>query len=940
MLLRSTALLFIFITLLACNQQNESSLKLWYDEPAEEWTEALPIGNGRIGAMVYGGVKQEHIQFNEETLWTGKPRNYNREGAAAYLPKIRQLLFEGKQKEAENLAGQVFMGTQSNEENYDRELQLWKDKVNSEAAKLSAVAFDDSKWLDMPVWIVDGWESIGYPGLDGSIWMRFSFDLPEDWVGKDLTLNLGRIMNEDITYVNGKEVGTERNPYAHRRYKVPATVFQPGKNVIAVHVFDYYDKGGMVGFKTGEPMVVYPTGGSFDEGIDLNVAWKCFFQDTNPPEYPRYLAAYQPFGDLKIEFLDLDSEPKNYKRSLDLGKAITTVNFDLNGTSYSREYFVSAPDQALIGKFEASEKGQLHFTLSFDAIHEQWYQEILNDQSIQLTVKVKNGALRGVADCKIHTVGGTVEVTKTGIVVRNADEAIFGLTASTNYRGYEDVSGNPESSSFEDLTSLDLSEYDEIKKRHFADYQQYFDRFSIDLDGDQSDSLTTDQRISKFQQSQDPALLALYVQYSRYLLISSSRPGTNPANLQGIWNDDLTPPWDSKYTTNINAEMNYWPAEPLNLSELHAPLFKMIEEVAAKGQETSEKHYGLEGWVLHHNTDQWRGTAPVNHANHGIWPTGGAWLCQHLWQHFEYSSDTTFLKERAYPLMKGAALFFRDYLIEDPQSGYLISGPSNSPENGGLVMGPTMDHQIIRELFENCIEAAQILNVDQAFAQQLDDKLMKLAPHQIGRYGQLQEWLEDKDDPDNEHRHVSHLWGVYPGDQININTPELLNAAKQSLEFRGDDGTGWSLAWKINLWARFRDGDRAWKMINNLFRPAWVEGKRGGGSYKNLFDAHPPFQIDGNFGAAAGIADMLIQMEGDTLVILPALPTALPDGQVQGLRIPGNIEVDIRWSEGSLVSLELLSGFDRTLFVKYQNEITALTLSKNEQQSIPSGVFK
>ncbi|MEQ8241101.1 MAG: glycoside hydrolase N-terminal domain-containing protein [Cyclobacteriaceae bacterium] len=887
---------FIFLLTLsiACSPKDEqSSLKLWYDEPAQEWTEALPIGNGRIGAMVYGTVASEHIQFNEETLWTGKPRNYNRKGAAKHLNQIRSLLFEGKQDEAEELAGEVFLGTESNEENYAIDLKKWKESVKS--SEFAQFDFDDSNWIEMPVGEVEGWESLGFPGMDGSVWLRFAFELPQDWRGKDLVLNLGRIMDEDISYVNGVEIGTEDNPYAHRRYQVPASVLRQGRNVIAVHVLDYYDIGGMVGFKTGEPMVVYPKGGVMGNGVDISASWKCFLQNTNPPEYPRYMAAYQPFGDLRLDFEEHEGKVLNYHRALDISNAISKVSYDLEGVHYQREYFVSAPDQALISKLIASKPGSLSFTLSMDAIHSNWSLSTLSDNQMQLAVAVSNGALRGVAHCKVHTVGGRLEATEKGLRVMNADEVVIALTAATNFKHYDDVSGEAEAKAGKDLSAIDLTDYESIKSRHISDYRQYFDRFTIDLNGDQSDSLTTDQRIVKFQNTQDPALLALYVQYGRYLLISSSRPGTRPANLQGIWNDDLTPPWDSKYTTNINAEMNYWPAEPLNLSEMHEPLFSMIEELAERGKETAKIHYDMDGWVLHHNTDLWRGTAPINRSNHGIWPTGGAWLCHHLWQHFEYSLDTVFLKERAYPIIKDAALFFKEYLIEDLKSGYLISGPSNSPENGGLVMGPTMDHQIIRDLFQNCIEASRILKVDEGFADTLALLANQIAPHQIGRFGQLQEWMDDKDDPENKHRHVSHLWGIYPDDQINAKTPELLEAAKKSLIFRGDDGTGWSLAWKINLWARFGDGNHAWKMINNLFRPAWIEGKRGGGSYKNLFDAHPPFQIDGNFGAAAGVAEMLVQTLNGEVILLPALPDALPAGEINGLRIPGGGEINFKW---------------------------------------------
>ncbi len=893
-------LLLFGVIFFGCTEKKESQpLKLWYDEPAKEWTEALPIGNGRIGAMVYGGLAEDHIQFNEETLWTGKPRDYSREGAAESLDEIRKLLFEGKQDEAERIAGERFMGRRSNEENYESELQNWMQLIrNDSVIAFANPDFNDDSWKTMDFPAPEGWERSGFHGLDGSVWVRFSFELPIGWLGQDLILNLGRIRDTDFTYFNGTFINTESNKNAHRRYPIDASLIRKGKNVIAIQILNFYDKGGLVGFKKEEPMMVYPKNGKIEEGVPLDVKWKYLVQNDNPPEYPKYQETYQPFGDLYLTFQDHE-HVTHYYRELDLKEAISRVSYMINGVKYSREYFVSAPDQALVVHVKSSKKGSINVKANLTSLHRDHVLTQIDDHTIKQEVGVLNGVLRGTSYLNTKIESGVVTISNNQIEITNADEVTFMLTAATNYVRYDDVSGDPDQLASEDLTNLIEKNYHSIKKNHINEYKSYFDRFSIDFGSSENENLTTDERIKLFASSRDESLAALYVQYSRYLLISSSRPGTRPANLQGIWNDQLTPPWDSKYTTNINLEMNYWPAEVLNLSEMHEPLFQLTKEVAEQGRKTAVDHYGADGWVLHHNTDLWRATAPINNSNHGIWVTGGAWLCHHLWERYLFTQDTSFLRE-AYPIMKGAAEFFVDFLVKDPKTGYLISTPSNSPENGGLVAGPTMDHQIIRDLFTNCILATSILGEDELFANELKEFIPQIAPNQIGQYGQLQEWLEDKDDPENKHRHVSHLWGVYPGNEINYETPELLEAAKQSLVFRGDEGTGWSLAWKTNLWARFGDGNHAWELVKTLLSPAWTDRKGRGGSYVNLFDAHPPFQIDGNFGAAAGIAEMIIQSQGNEIVIFPALPDALSEGSIRGLKVRGGFEVDLDWSKHKL----------------------------------------
>jgi alpha-L-fucosidase 2 len=739
--------LFLFGFLMGINsiESTAQTNKLFYDEPAQEWTDALPIGNGRLGAMIYGGVQQEHIQFNEETLWTGEPHDYAHKGASKYLSEIRELLTEGKQIEAQNLASDEFMSV------------------------------------------------------------------------------------------------------------------------------------------------------------------------------PLHQKAYQPFGDLYIDFEGQDNFT-DYTRTLNIDEAISTVSYKVGKTTFSREMFASHPDQVFVVNLSADKKEALNFTLSFDALHAQKTISAKGN-SMTLKVQVKDGALYGVAKLKVIT-NGDIIADLGKLYVNKATLATIYLSAATNYVNYNDVSANAKELAASILSKVENKKYDEVKSAHIADYQSLYNRFYLNFGDNGGSELTTEKRIEAFATNpDDPQLLSLYVQYARYLTLASSREGTRPATLQGIWNDRINPPWESKYTVNINTEMNYWAVELTNLSECHEPLFTMIDEVAQTGKVVAKEHYNCDGWVLHHNTDIWRGAAPINASNHGIWVSGGAWLCTHIWEHYLFTQDKDFLKEK-YHLIKDASLFFSQFLYKDPNTGYLISSPSNSPEIGGLVAGPTMDHQIIRALFRICIQAADILEIDKEFSEELQSLIPQIAPNQIGKYGQLQEWLEDIDDPEIHHRHVSHLWAVYPGKEINpIETPELLKAAKQSLQFRGDNGTGWSLAWKINYWARFLDGNHSYLMITKLLSPAQrPDGKVGGGSYKNLFDAHPPFQIDGNFGGASGIIELLVQSHLGYIDLLPALPDALPDGEISGVCARGGFELTFNWKNGELINVQVLSKAGNVCKLKYNDK--------------------
>jgi alpha-L-fucosidase 2 len=636
--------------------------------------------------------------------------------------------------------------------------------------------------------------------------------------------------------------------------------------------------------------------------------------------------AYQAFGDILLDTPGVtEAENTGYRRALDLDTAITSVDYTHDGVKFHREVFASFPAKVIVVRLTADKPGSISYETTLKSAHEGSTITSAGN-AVMMAGRVKDGGIRFEARLAVKNEGGTTEAHGGKIVVTGANSATLLLTAATNFKNYRELTTEAHA------PAVPAVSFDKLRADHIADHQKLFRRVTLDF-GAPAPDLSTDERIRRFAESGDPQLVALLFQYGRYLMIASSRPGGQPANLQGLWNESNNPAWDSKYTDNINTEMNYWPVEETNLSECQLPLFDALKDLSASGARVAKEHYNAGGWVVHHNFDLWRGAAPINASNHGIWQTGGAWLATHLWEHYLFTGDREFLRQTAYPLMKGAAQFFVDTMFMDRHSGYLVTGPSNSPEQGGLVIGPTMDRQIVRALYGDVIAASRILDLDSGLREKLAMQRGLIAPNQVGRYGQLQEWLDDKDDAKNQHRHVSHLWGVYPGGEITpYGTPDLFAAARQSLIYRGDAATGWSMGWKINLWARFLDGDHAYRILQNLIQPA-SDKPAHAGLFANLFDAHPPFQIDGNFGATAGITEMLLQSddphatptsllptqagEAAFIHLLPALPSAFPNGQVTGLRARGGVGVSIEWRDGKLVKATLTPREAKPIRIRY-----------------------
>jgi alpha-L-fucosidase 2 len=606
------------------------------------------------------------------------------------------------------------------------------------------------------------------------------------------------------------------------------------------------------------------------------------------------------------------------------------VKYDVDGATHTREVFASQPGQVLVVRLTASQPGKVSFSVGMNGPRQSGLN-VLDAKTLEATGTSSShegvtGQVKYSTRVKVVNTGGTTTAVSNGIQVSGADEVLLLVSIATNFVDYQTLTANEKTKSAEYLAAVEGKAYADLFDEHVAAFQGYFGRVALNL-GTSSSTLPTDRRVAAFADGDDPELAALYYQFGRYLLISSSQPGGQPANLQGIWNDQANPAWDSKYTININTEMNYWPAEKANLSELHEPLFRMIRELSETGRQTASSMYGADGWVAHHNTDIWRISGVVDGAFWGMWPMGSAWLSQHLWERYLYTGDRAFL-EAFYPVLKSACEFYQDFLIEDPTRDWLVVSPSISPENvpsgngTSVCAGATMDNQILFDLFSKTIEAATILGRDAALMAEFQTILDRLPPMQVGKHGQLQEWMEDWDNPSDQHRHVSHLYGLFPSSQISPYTsPQLFDAARTTLEHRGDVSTGWSMGWKVNFWARLLDGNHALKLIQDQLTP---QSGESGGTYPNLFDAHPPFQIDGNFGCTSGMTEMLLQSHAGAVQLLPALPDAwAPSGGVSGLRAYGGFEFDFIWKDRQVQEVVLRSSLTGNLRLRVPNELVA-----------------
>ncbi|MEQ6120099.1 glycoside hydrolase N-terminal domain-containing protein [Reichenbachiella sp. MALMAid0571] len=644
--------------------------------------------------------------------------------------------------------------------------------------------------------------------------------------------------------------------------------------------------------------------------------------------------AYQAFGDVYVK-TDHQGEKKNYRRQLNISDAIGSVDYEVGSVTYHCEYFASYPKRTIVLRFENNNPDGSDYEVRQTSLHKN-LDVVFKDNQLIVSGNLANNGMGFESRMLVESVGGEINFSDGKLFVKASKKLTLYLTAATDYQNeYPSYTGRDyEALNKKSIASVKSASYSDLLNEHKRDYSSLYSRVNFQLGNAKNDAIPTDERLKAYASGKpDPSLEALYFQYGRYLMISSSRPGTLPANLQGKWNNKTNPPWASDYHANINIQMIYWPVEVTNLSECHLPLIEYIDKLRDPGRKTAQEFFNTRGWVVNTMNNTFGFTAPGWSFPWGFFPGGAAWYGRHIWEHYDFTGDKDFLQNKGYPIMKEAALFWLDYLTKD-QEGHLVSSPSYSPEQGGISTGAYMDIEIAWDIFNNCIKACEVLDTDDAFKQQLIGARDNLLPLRIGKWGQLQEWKEDRDDPDNKHRHVSHLYALHPGNQISVaDTPELAEAAKVSLKGRGDDGTGWSIAWKINFWSRLLDGNHAYKLLKRAMQLTSDDGVNmmdGGGVYTNLFSTHPPFQLDGNMGATAGMAEMLVQSHTGTIHILPALPDAWLSGKITGLKARGGFTVDIEWENGKLINLLVTSAYDTKAMIKYGVNMVEGNFSKGK----------